>query len=760
MTVHTLSYHVLCVDDEVFLLGLCRIFLEKTGNFRVDMAESAGEALKMLESGNYDAIISDYEMPGMNGIEFLKKVRESENTIPFIIFTGKGREEVVIEALNNGADFYLQKGGDPKAQFAELTSKINHAIRKEQAEQELKHQISELVKSEERLRESEERYRSVVENTQDVFYRSDMEGNLLLASPSILPLFGYDSLDEIIGKNIAKTFYQDPSERKRFLRALDENGSVYNYETVLLKKDKTPVYASTNSHYYYHKDGSLAGVEGNIRDITRLKEISTALRESEQLYRVLVEHTQDGVFILQDENIVFCNRSLADLAGYNRDEVIGRSFFDFIAPEDREEVIWSYNRRLSGELLPDSYEIRVLHKDQVTRIQVMMSVGIGDYKGKIATIGTLRNSTHEYEQTELSLRQSRAMLNSILQESPICQFVIDTSHRVIYWNHALEEYSRIPASEMVGTRNHWRAFYPDTRPCLVDLMIDGNSEAVERWYKGKAVKSRLVENAYSSTDFFPSIGEDGTWLFFTGALLRDAEGKVWGALETLEDISEQKMSVEGLRLANQKLNLLSDITRHDILNSLTVLTGSIDLIREESRDPDQVAYIDTAEKALDSIRRQITFTRDYQNLGVTAPVWQNLSQVIQESIIPQIPPGITFSEENTRIEIFADALLGRAFSNLLDNSLRHGENVTKIGVSVSMEGDSAKIWYSDNGKGIPDAMKEKIFEQGVGSHTGFGLFLIREILSISQITIREIGRLGGGAVFEMTVPSRFFRYQA
>ncbi|MDD1724827.1 MAG: ATP-binding protein, partial [Methanospirillum sp.] len=274
------------------------------------------------------------------------------------------------------------------------------------------------------------------------------------------------------------------------------------------------------------------------------------------------------------------------------------------------------------------------------------------------------------------------------------------------------------------------------------------------------VKSRLVENAYSSTDFFPGIGEDGTWLFFTGALLRDAEGKIWGALETLEDITEQKMSVEGLRLANQKLNLLSDITRHDILNSLTVLVGSIDLIREESSDPALTSYIDQAEKALDSIRRQITFTRDYQNLGVTAPIWQDLSQVIQDSIISQVPPGIILSGPDTGIEIFADTLLGRVFSNLLDNSLRHGEKVTEIGISVSIKGDSAKICYSDNGKGIPDALKERIFEQGVGAHTGFGLFLIREILSISQITIRETGRAGEGVVFEMTIPSRFFRYQS
>jgi len=83
----------------------------------------------MTPSTTYDAIVSDYQMPEMDGIEFLKTVRGSGSDMPFIIFTGKGREDVVIEAINNGADFYLQKGGNPKAQFAELSHKIKHAVR-------------------------------------------------------------------------------------------------------------------------------------------------------------------------------------------------------------------------------------------------------------------------------------------------------------------------------------------------------------------------------------------------------------------------------------------------------------------------------------------------------------------------------------------------------------------------------------------------------------------------------------------------------
>jgi PAS domain S-box-containing protein len=128
---------VLLVDDEPGLTGIAKRFLERSGVCHVDIANSAADALVMLAKGQYNAVVSDYLMPDMDGITFLKTVRKGNTTIPFIVFTGKGREEVVIEALNNGADFYLQKGGDPAAQFTELQSKIRKGVEQRRAERDL-----------------------------------------------------------------------------------------------------------------------------------------------------------------------------------------------------------------------------------------------------------------------------------------------------------------------------------------------------------------------------------------------------------------------------------------------------------------------------------------------------------------------------------------------------------------------------------------------------------------------------------------------
>ena len=125
---------VLYVDDEPTLLNVSKIYLERRSDISVTIASSVADALRLLETSVFDVIISDYQMPGTDGIGFLKILKENQCSIPFILFTGRGREEVVIEAINNGATYYIQKGGDPKSQFAELDHKIREASRRHKAE--------------------------------------------------------------------------------------------------------------------------------------------------------------------------------------------------------------------------------------------------------------------------------------------------------------------------------------------------------------------------------------------------------------------------------------------------------------------------------------------------------------------------------------------------------------------------------------------------------------------------------------------------
>jgi len=145
------AIRVLYVDDEPDLLDLAKIFLEGQGEFVVNTLTSGRAALEQLNIEQFDAIISDYQMPGMDGIQFLVEVRTRFGQVPFILFTGRGREEVVIQAINSGADFYLQKGGAPEAQFAELSHKIKKAVEGLRAEEADRASRDQLIRSEENL---------------------------------------------------------------------------------------------------------------------------------------------------------------------------------------------------------------------------------------------------------------------------------------------------------------------------------------------------------------------------------------------------------------------------------------------------------------------------------------------------------------------------------------------------------------------------------------------------------------------------------
>ena len=152
-----------------------------------------------------------------------------------------------------------------------------------------------------------------------------------------------------------------------------------------------------------------------------------------------------------------------------------------------------------------------------------------------------------------SSRESEHLLHSIIQNFSIPAFVIGMDHKVIYWNRALEQLSKIPAAEMIGANKHWRAFYAEERPCMADLLVDGLSERIPKWYEGKYTKSNLLEEAYEATDFFPNLGANGKWLRFTAAAVRDSRGKIIGAVETLEDITGQKLAEEALRESERRL---------------------------------------------------------------------------------------------------------------------------------------------------------------------------------------------------------------
>jgi len=230
-------------------------------------------------------------------------------------------------------------------------------------------------------------------------------------------------------------------------------------------------------------------------------------------------------------------------------------------------------------------------------------------------------------------------------------------------------------------------------------------------------------------------------------------------IEVVDRNAKLHASQQAFETANKKLNILSNITRHDIFNQLTVLIGYLDLARERITDTEVINFLEKSENAANIIRRQIAFTKDYQDIGVRAPQWLNVARYI-ETVLSLTPlHDIRLTYDLGTLEVYGDPMLEKVFGNLVDNSLRHGEHVSLIRFSYQKYGNNELcIVYEDNGAGVAEEDKERIFNKGFGKNTGFGLFLSREILGITGLSIKENGQPGKGARFEITVPEGEYRF--
>lgn len=230
-----------------------------------------------------------------------------------------------------------------------------------------------------------------------------------------------------------------------------------------------------------------------------------------------------------------------------------------------------------------------------------------------------------------------------------------------------------------------------------------------------------------------------------------------GNIIVLHDSHARHITELGLVKSNEKLQLLTSITRHDILNTLTALMMSLQLARTEPLPEKTDRILTGAEDHAALLRCQIEFTRDYQTLGLQSARWQNAKEAIEPHLPRQELVEIVIESELASVEIRADPMFGQVFYNLVDNSLRHGSHLSRIRIGGAPSGDDYFLVYEDNGGGVDDADKERIFRKGYGKNTGLGLFLTREILALTDIRIRETGTPGEGVRFEIRIPPGSYR---
>jgi PAS domain S-box-containing protein len=361
-------YSVLYVDDEEILLGLNKIYLEKTREFIVDTTNSAQDALEKIPKTHYDAIVSDYDMPHMDGISLLKQVRSLYGDLPFLLFTGKGREEVVIEAVDNGVDFYIQKGHDIHGMIAELSYKIKRAVERRRMKDDLE--------------KSRQQMTDIINFLPDATFVRDIQGKVIAWNHAMERLTGV-SREHIIGKGdleYSLPFYKEKrplladlvldeevSSDSRF-RYFEKSGDKITSEVYIPHfNDGSGANLWISASPLYDSDGTVTGAIETFRDITDHYTIQRDLNISREMNQGFADIFPVAIFEVDLEfNVTFANRVAYDWFGFSEDvREKKNSLLKFVMLVDRERIINDLDLALKGKT-GRGEEYLLIHQDGST----------------------------------------------------------------------------------------------------------------------------------------------------------------------------------------------------------------------------------------------------------------------------------------------------------------------------------------------------------------------------------------------------------
>jgi PAS domain S-box-containing protein len=601
-------------------------------------------------------------------------------------------------------------------------------------------------------RQSEEKFRTLFDKmTLGVFYQNS-DGSLVDINPAALQMFGL-TREQFLGRDsydphwnvISEDGAILPAERHPSMIALRTGKPVNN----VILGVHNPV---RNDYTWMNINATPLFRPGEVTpfqlfvtmdDITERKQAEEALSESERKFREIFNNANDGIHLHEigkdgrpgkyiDVNDVACR-----MVQYSRDEMLQRGPLDITTeyhnpPLDKilEEL------RTVGKSIFETGHIR----NDGTIVPVEINAHVITLFGRNGVLSVCRDIT-ERKRVEAVLQKSEKQYRSLLDQVP---------ELILVHQKGIIKYVNPSALKTLGYEPQDAANRPVTdfiAPEYHDQVI----AVVRQRTNGIAVEPYEIE----------ILGKDGgrRTVIVSGSLI-EFEGTP-ASLNVLTDITDRKALEVAVQQANRKLNLLSSITRHDIINQLTLLLGYNQLCRRYLDDKKILtAFLDKEAKAATTIEQQIRFTKEYQDVGVAAPAWQNVSASITQAVAELPMRSVRVDVDKDDLEIFADPLFEKVFYNLIDNALRYGgEQMTTVRVSSKESDTCLTLLCEDDGAGITEAEKKQLFTQGFGKNTGLGLFLTREILAITGITIAENGAPGKGGRFEITVPKGAYRFR-
>ncbi|WP_435115791.1 PAS domain S-box protein [Halolamina sp. C58] len=699
------TIRVLHVDDDADLADLTATYLRRENDrIAVETAENADEALGRLDEG-VDCVVADYDMPGRSGIELLEAVRADHPDLPFILYTGKGSEEIASEAISAGVTDYLQKEGGT-SQYAVLANRIVNAV--------------EAVRSEQLLARRTHRLERLIDNLPGMVYRCRNEPDwpMETVEGEVEELTGYDADalergDVVWGADILHPADRDEMWERVQASIADRGTFEVNYRIRTREGETRWMWERGRGVY---ENDELVAIEGFITDVSERERREKRLEQTTARLEALFEQSPDMINVHDAEGTIDePNARLCEKLGYDREELIGTKVWEIDCSIDSESAaeIWARmepgdSRRFEGEYeradgstFPVEVHIRRIEADDEPLYAVIS-----------------RDIT-ERRQRERELERVREEHEELINGMNDTVWVINTDAEFLAVNDAAVERLGYSREELLGMGP--RDINPETDPDEIAALIEGMPE--------------------DGTQVFETVHEtkDGERIpvEISSSLIRYRGETV--ILSVGRDISARKER-------ERRLERFASIVSHDLRNPLNVASGRLELAAEECNSEHLGHVADAHERMNALIDTLLDLAREGELAIDPAPV--AVADVAESAwtTVATDDAELRIAVEGT---IVADrSRLTQLFENLFRNAVEHGGP----GVTVTVADIDGGFAVTDDGPGIPESERDSVFETGytTGEGTGFGLSIVGQVAEAHGWSVRLVAGEDGGARFEFT----------
>jgi len=602
----------------------------------------------------------------------------------------------------------------------------------------------------EALRGSEERYRTIYDQSPIAIELFDSAGILVHANPACLNLFGIVDIQAIQNFSL----FADPNIDDEHKVKLHQKEPVHYQGPFDFEKVKTLNLYPTSRNGIIWLDvlitplgsgaDSITGFLVQIQDITERKRAEEDLRESKALVDTVVENVPLMIFLKEakDLRFVIFNRAGEELLGYDRKALLGKNNLDLFPPEQAAHFMTKDRDVLDGELnLLDIPEESILTAKKGLRLLHTRKVCIRAADGTTKFLLGISEDITERKRAEETLRETTEYLQKLIDFSNAPIIVWDPDFRITRFNHACEHLTGRTEQEVIG------------QP--LGILFPKKTRATSR----ALIKKTLAGERWEAVEI-PILASDGTirTVLWNTANILTADAKLISTIAQGVDITERKQAADTIALTTRKLTLMNDVTYQYIQNKVTGLRGYADLSKDAKTEAERLSFIEKEEHVLADIHHLIKNTQEYQEIGLLLPRWIPVEQSIRIAV-SRVSPKEDISVESALhgLELYSDPLIEKIFANLIENAVLHGKTTRRITFSCHENPDGLILICEDDGVGISPKDKARLFDRLVSEKIRFGLFFIRECLVLSGMTIAETGEPGKGARFEITVPKGAWR---